>query len=328
MKLASLPGPGPDGRLIVIDRTVTRGLEVPHIAARLQDALDTWTDVAPRLEEAYAHLNEGAGFPIDSSQFIAPLPRAYQFLDGSAYSEHMSVIRQARGAKLPDGYADVPVIYQGTGAPMMGPRDPIIVPDKEGLDLDFEAELIVITDAVPLGASARQAERHIRLIGLLNDVSFRAFVPTEVARGMGLIHSKPLNAMAPILVTPDELGAAWVNAKASGRYKCEVNGVRIGELDPGADLMFSYAELLAYAARTRPLAAGTVLGAGAIANKDRANGCGCLAELRARQTLEGAAVLSPYLREGDRVTLAMYDAAGRSVFGTIDQTVVTQTALN
>ncbi|MCY1326103.1 Fumarylacetoacetate (FAA) hydrolase family protein [compost metagenome] len=326
MKLASLRDRSPDGRLIVVDRTAVRGLEVSHIAPTLQAALDSWAEVAPRLEDIYAQLNHGAGFTIDASQFIAPLPRAYQFLDGSAYSEHMSVIRQARGAGLPDGYADIPVVYQGIGAPMMGPRDPIVVPNTEDLDLDFEAELVVITDAVPMGAAAQQAERHIRLVGLLNDVSIRAFVPTEVARGMGLIHSKPLNAMAPILVTPDELGSAWKNAKASGRYKCEVNGVRIGELDPGADLMFSYAELLAYAARTRPLAAGTVFGAGAIANRDRANGCGCLAELRARQRLDGAAELSPFLRDGDRVTLEMFDAAGKSVFGAIEQTVMTQAA--
>lgn len=327
MKFASLRDRSPDGRLIVVDRTATRGLEVPQIAGRLQDALDSWAEVAPRLEEVYAQLNDGLGFTIDPSTLIAPLPRAYQFLDGSAYSEHMSVIRQARGAKLPDGYADTPVLYQGTGAPMLGPREPIVVPNQQGLDLDFEAELIVISDSVPMGVSAQQAERHIRLIGLLNDISIRAFVPGEVARGMGLIHSKPLNAMAPILVTPDELGPAWMNAKASGRYTCAVNGIRIGELDPGADLLFSYAELLAYAARTRPLVAGTVMGAGAIANKDRANGCGCLGELRARQQLDGAAVLSPYLREGDRVTLEMFDASGRSVFGAIDQTVVSQAAL-
>lgn len=320
MHLCTLVGEGRDGRLAVASRDHRRACLAEGIAPTLQAALDRWADSAPKLQALADDLEAGkakAAFDLDAAALMAPLPRAYQMLDGSAYTEHMVPIRKARGAALPPGYFDTPILYQCLSDPILGPTDDVPLPRDRDLGIDFEAELVVITDDVPMGIRADAALGHVALVGLLNDVSLRALLPGEVARGFGLVLGKSADSMAPFVVTPDELGADWAGGRLSGTYLCEVNGRRIGTLDPGKGQAFGYDELIAYGAQTRALRAGTVIGAGAIANGEGDCGCGCLAELRAREQLAGRTDLTPLLTFGDEVYLEMFGSDGRSPFGAI-----------
>ena len=323
MKLASLKEGGRDGTLIVVDRDLQRAVRVPDIAPTLQRALEDWAACAPRLAAVSAALQRGEradAFALDVDALASPLPRAYQFLDGSVYLHHMEKARRARGAEMPPNYQTEPLMYQGLSDRFDGPRDPMRIPD-EALGLDYEPEVAVVLDDVPMGTPVAQAGAHIRLIMLLNDFTLRALTRTELPKGFGFLQAKPTSSFSPVALTPDELGSAWDGEKLSLPILSSVNGRVLGRANAGHDLFFTYPQLIAHAARTRSLAAGTILGAGAVANRDPATGHACLAELRADEELAHGKASTPWLRFGDRVRIEMLDAEGRSLFGAIDQVV-------
>ncbi|WP_176593763.1 fumarylacetoacetate hydrolase family protein [Sphingobium sp. EM0848] len=325
MKLASLNEGGRDGRLLVVSADMRKAVRATGIAPTLQAALDDWADAEPALHALERALAEGraeGAFDFDPAAALAPLPRAYQFLDGSAYYHHMSVVRAARGARPPEDFFEVPLMYQGLSDPILGPGQPLRLTEDEALGIDIEAEIAVITGDVPMGVTVEDAPGHVRLIVLLNDYSLRGVIPPEIGRGFGFLQGKCVNSMGPVAVTPDELGDAWNGRLLSGIYRIHINGRRLGELQPGIDASFDYAQLIAHAARTRELRAGTVIGAGALANADHArHGSGCIAEERAHEQLRNGAPTTPYLRFGDHVRLEMFDARDVSLFGAIDQRV-------
>lgn len=325
MKLATLRGESRDGDLIVVNRDLNTGVRVPHIAANLQAALDNWADAEQPLADVYEQLNAGDmpdSFPIVAGELTAPLPRCYQFLDGSVYPNHMAVIRKARGDSLPEDFYEKPLLYQGMSHEILGPYESLLLPDDAPYGVDFEAEVVVITDDVPMGVSREEASGHIKLIGLLNDFSLRAIIPPEIGRKFGFMQGKPANALGPFVVTPEELGESWNGGLLSGRYLCELNGEWFGELDPGKDNAFDYLDLIVHATLTRGLCAGTVIGAGALGNEDRSTGTGCIAEKRAREFLDTGEATCPFMKFGDVVRLEMFHDDGRSMFGAIEQTVI------
>lgn len=322
MIFATLREGGRDGTLLIVSRTRDRAVRAAGVAATLQALLDDWERLLPRAAELAARLEAGRcgdAFAIDIGALAAPLPRAFQFLDGSAYPHHMSVIREARGARMPADFHEKPLMYQGLSDEFIGPAEPILLTEDEAFGVDIEAEVIVITADVPQGVSVAAAGGYIRLFGLLNDVSLRGLIPAELGRGFGFLQGKSASSMGPFVVTPDELGSLWNGQLLSGRYVCHVRGVMIGDLDPGADAVFDYPQLIAHASRTRQLTAGTVIGAGALANADRSRGCGCIAELRAREQLTEGRARTSYLRFGDDLRLEMLDPAGGTLFGAIHQ---------
>lgn len=325
MKLTSLNEGGRDGALAVVSADMRRAVRATGIAPTLQTALDNWANVEPALRTLDRALAEGKAdgvFDYDPRAALAPLPRAYQFLDGSAYYHHMSVVRAARGAKPPEDFFEIPLMYQGLSDPILGPTQPLRLTEDEALGIDIEAEIAVITGDVPMGVSVEDAPNYVRLIVLLNDYSLRGVIPPEIGRGFGFLQGKCVNSMGPVAVTPDELGSAWNGRLLSGIYRIHINGNQLGELQPGIDASFDYAQLIAHAARTRELRAGTVIGAGALANADHArHGSGCIAEERAHEQLRDGAPSMRYLRFGDQVHLEMVDDHGRSLFGAIDQRV-------
>ena len=327
MKLASLKGPGRDGTLVVVNRALTLALSAEGIAATLQQALEDWDAVAPRLADLAASL-EGAPVrhAIDFRQALAdgkvaaPLPRAYEWLDGSAYLTHVERVRRARNDKVPESYYTDPLMYQGGAGQMMGPRDPIRV-RSEDWGIDLEGEVVAITADVPMGATPEVAAKCIRLLTLVNDVSFRKLIPAELAKGFGFVNGKGANALAPVAVTLDEVAAHWRDGKLHLPLHCEVNGKRIGDPNAGADATFSLPQLIAHAAKTRDLAAGTLVGTGTISNQDRATGVACLMEARVVEQVEQGEPKTPFLRFGDRVRLEMRTPSGESIFGAIDHRV-------
>ncbi len=323
MILATLKEGGPDGTLLVVDRARRQGVKAAGIAPTLQAALDDWGACEPelrKLADALERRDRRDAFAIDRTMLAAPLPRAFAFYDAACYPEHISVIRRARGATLPADFLEQPLMYQAVASPMMGPQDPIRLAQDEAYGVDLEAEIVAITAEVPPGTTDADAPRHIKLLGLLNDVSLRALVAPELARGFGFLQSKPESAMGPFVVTPDELGPLWNGRMLTGgSYRILVRGERLGELDPGQDVAFDYADLIEHAAKTRTLVAGTLLGAGTLANKDRLRGSGCIAEQRAREQLDSGEPKTPYLRYGDEVELEMFDGQGQSIFGAIKQ---------
>jgi fumarylacetoacetate (FAA) hydrolase len=324
MKLASLKAPGRDGRLVVVSRDLARCAEAGAVAPTLQAALDDWVTCAPRLAalaEALEQRMLTGARDFDPADCAAPLPRAYQWADGSSYVHHVELVRKARGAELPDSFWHDPLLYQGGSDTLLGPSDSIVVAE-EAWGIDFEAEVAVITDDVPMGVSAAEAVRHIQLVTLVNDVSLRNLVPAELAKGFGFFQSKPSSAFAPVAVTPDELGTAWDGGKLALPLLSFLNGEPFGHPDAGVDMVFDFPRLIAHAALTRRLGAGTIIGAGTVSNRDRTVGSSCIAERRMLETLEQGAASTPFLRFGDRVRIEMLDAAGRSIFGAIDQTVV------
>jgi fumarylacetoacetate (FAA) hydrolase len=323
MKLASLRH-GRDGQLVVVSRDLSRCVAVPHIAPTLQRAMDEWTHLAPRLMRVYEILNDGdadGAKRFDPRDCASPLPRAYQWADGSAYVTHVELVRKARGAEMPPSFWTDPLMYQGGSDSFIGPCDPISAGD-EAWGLDFEAEVAVITDDVPPGVGASGAELHIKLLMLVNDVSLRNLIPSELAKNFGFFQSKPASAFSPVAVTPDELGEAWSGGKVHLPLTVDFNGVRFGSPNAGEDMTFSFPQLIAHAAKTRMLGAGTIVGSGTVANKDHSHGSCCIAERRTLEQLEHGAPRTPFMKFGDRVRIEMFDSEGRSIFGAIDQDVI------
>lgn len=323
MKLGSLKEGGRDGTLVVVARDLTRAVRATGIAATLQQALDDWGRLAPRLEALAAALQAGraeGAFALDMAALAAPLPRAYEFIDGSAYLPHVERVRRARGAEVPAGFYREPLMYQATSAGFHGPRDPVPVPGED-CGIDLEAEVVVVTDDVPMAVTPAQAAGHIRLLGLVNDVSLRNLIPDELAKGFGFLQSKPRSALSPVLATPDELGEAWRGCKVHLPLVAHVNGAWLGAPEAGEDMQFDFAQLIAHAARTRPLAAGTLVGSGTVANHDAARGASCLAERRVLETLRDGRPATPFMAFGDVLRIEMFDRAGTSVFGAIEQRI-------
>ena len=328
MKLGSLKEGGRDGTLVVVGRTLQRAVRATAIAPTLQRALEDWSNLAPRLDALAATLEAGdaaGAFDLDIGALAAPLPRAYEFVDGSAYLPHVERVRRARGAEVPESFYTDPLMYQATSAGFYGPRDPILAA-SEDWGIDLEAEVVVVTDDVPMGAAPATAAGHIRLVGLVNDVSLRNLIPGELAKGFGFLQSKPRSALSPVFVTPDELGDAWQDSKLRLPMRTWLNGSWFGAAECGVDMQFSFADLVAHAAKTRPLSAGTIVGSGTIANQDTAKGASCLAEQRTVETLRDGKPSTPFLKFGDRVRIEITDAAGASIFGAIEQVVTAQPA--
>jgi fumarylacetoacetate (FAA) hydrolase len=323
MKLASLKEGGRDGTLLVVSRDLTRAVRATGIAATLQAALDDWANLAPRLNALAEDLGNGAvpgEFPLDVARLAAPLPRAYEFVDGSAYLPHVERVRRARGAEVPASFYTDPLMYQATSAGFLGPRDPVVV-SSEAFGIDLEAEVLVVTDDVPMGVDASVAAEHIQLVGLVNDVSLRGLIPGELAKGFGFVQSKPRSALSPVFVTPDELGDAWRGEKLHLPMRTQINGRWFGDAECGVDMQFSFADLIAHVAKTRPLTAGTLVGSGTIANEDTGKGASCLAEQRTVETLRDGQASTPFLKYGDTVRIEITDAAGASIFGAIEQAI-------
>ncbi len=323
MKLATYRQGGRDGQLMVVSRDLSRAVAVPQIAPTLQAALDQWRLAAPKLAEVYAALNAGPmpdEVAFDQAVCHSPLPRAYQWADGSAYLNHVELVRKARGAEVPASFYQDPLMYQGGSDAFLPPRAPIPLRD-EAWGLDFEGEVAVITDDVPLGADAAACAHHIRLLMLVNDVTLRNLIPPELAKGFGFFQSKPATAFSPVAVTPDELGDAWRDGKLHLPLRVEYNGERYGEPDCGVEMQFSFPQLVAHVAKTRELAAGSIVGSGTISNHDRATGSCCLAEQRMIEIIEQGQPATPFMKVGDSVAIEMFDAAGRSIFGRIEQQV-------
>ena len=327
MKLASLkqsdqPG-GRDGTLIVVSRDLSRAVKASGIADTLQRALEDWSNLAPRLNALYQQLQDGTAadsFALDVEALAAPLPRAYEFVDGSAYLPHVERVRRARGAEVPESFYSDPLMYQATSAGFLGPRDPVVVPSEE-YGIDLEAEILVITDDVPMAVSPEDAAGHIQLVGLVNDVSLRNLIPGELAKGFGFLQSKPRSALSPVFVTPDELGDAWRDSKLHLPLLTHVNGEWFGAPEAGVDMQFNFGQLVAHAAKTRPLSAGTLVGSGTVANEDTSLGASCFAEQRTVETLRDGKPVTPFMKHGDRVRIEMLDADGNSIFGAIDQRI-------
>lgn len=323
MKLATLNNGSRDGQLVVVSRDLSRCLPVPDIADTLQDALDRWVQVKTDLEGVYRGLNDGLhseALPFDQTQAHSPLPRAYHWADGSAYVNHVELVRKARGAEMPESFWSDPLMYQGGSDSFLAPHAPISM-GSEDWGIDFESEIAVITDDVPMGVAAEQAASHVQLLMLVNDVSLRNLIPAELAKGFGFYQSKPSSAFSPVAITPDELGKAWQGNKVHLPLRTWLNGELFGEPEAGVDMTFDFAQLVEHAAKTRPLIAGTVIGSGTVSNYDRSRGSSCLAEKRMLETIEEGQPSTEFLRFGDRVRIEMTDAEGQSLFGAIDQQV-------
>lgn len=323
LKLASLKTTSRDGALIVVNRNLDKAVSAQDVAPTLQAALDNWNIAGPELERIYEALNDGkpdAGFPFDPAQCAAPLPRAYHWVDGSAYVNHVELVRKARGVELPESFWHEPLVYQGGSDDFVGPTDAVVVPAEE-YGIDFEGETAVITDDVPMGTSATNAAAHVKLLMLVNDVSLRHLIPGELAKGFGFYQGKPSTAFSPVAITPDELGDAWRNGTVHRPLSVHLNGQRYGEPLCGVDMTFNFHQLIEHATRTRRLGAGTIIGSGTISNYDRSAGSACLAEQRMLETIEHGEPRTPFMKFGDRVRIEMFDEAGQSIFGAIDQVI-------
>ncbi len=322
MKLATLNANGLDGRLIVVNRVLTRAAFADTTAQTLQAALDDWHTVLPALLAQYESLNNGQceGFPLAVDELMAPLPRAYQWLDGSAYLSHVKRVRRARGAEMPPSFIQDPLMYQGGSDSFLGAEETIYA-SKEEWGIDFEAEIAVITGDVPLGITAGQAGECIKLLMLVNDVSLRNLIPNELAKGFGFLNGKPSSAFSPVAVTPDELGDSWRDSKVHLPLSVKWNENLCGRANAGVDMQFNFAELISHAAKTRRLAAGTILGSGTVSNNDLSKGYSCIVEKRVLEIIENGEASTSFMRFGDRIRIEMLDENGASIFGAIDQDV-------
>ncbi len=333
MKLATLDNGSRDGALVVVSRDLSCSIPAGAIAPSLQFALDNWKDCEQALQRLSQRLNEqpGLGETFNPARCMAPLPRAYQWADGSAYVNHVALVRQARGAEMPQSFWTEPLIYQGGSDAFVGPRQPISIADA-AWGIDLEAEIAVITDDVAMGSTPQQAGTAIRLLMLVNDVSLRNLIPGELAKGFGFFQSKPATAFSPVAVTPDELGAAWQHHKLHRPLLSWINDAPLGRPDAGVDMTFDFAQLVAHAARTRHLRAGSIIGSGTVSNRDADGGPGrpisegglgysCLAELRTVEKIRSGEIRSSFLQFGDQVRIDMHDDQGRSLFGAIEQAV-------
>jgi len=323
VKLASLKVGSRDGTLVVVDRKLQSAVKVPEIAHTLQQALENWAMAEPKLRSVSESLNAGKAkdaFKLEPKDLAAAMPRAPQFVDGSAYLPHVERVRRARGADMPPSFLHDPLMYQGVSDSFIPPLDPIRMID-EAWGIDFESEVGVVVDDVPMGVTPADAMKHIKLVLLINDVSLRNLIPEELAKNFGFLQSKPRSALSPAALTPDELGAAWKDGKLHLPLITHLNGTRFGEPDAGVDMQFSFPQLIAHAAKTRPLAAGSIVGSGTIANQDESKGSSCLAEKRVLEIIKGGKPVTPFMKFGDRVRIEMLDAAGASLFGAIEQKV-------
>ncbi len=323
MKLASLRDGSRDGAFVAVSDDLSKAAAADSVAPNLLVALENWTEVEPALEALAARLNAGGGdvFPLEGRVFESPLPRCYQFLDGSVYLYHAELLRQARGETLPPNFLVDPMMYQGLSDNFLGPTDDILAAD-EAWGIDFEAEVAVVTDDVAMGVTAAAAANHIKLVMLVNDVSLRNLIPGELAKGFGFVHGKPRSAFSPVAVTPAALGESWDGAKLHGQVIVEHNGTRFGQPDAGQDMYFDFPALIAHAAKTRPLSAGTIIGSGTVSNRNPDAGSCCLAERRTIETIADGQPKTPFMTFGDRVKIEMLDANSRSIFGAIDQRVL------
>jgi fumarylacetoacetate (FAA) hydrolase len=322
MRLATIDDGSRDGKLVVVNRAGNRLLPADGVAPTLQRALDDWQRCAPRLRELWAQLESGELDGAETVRFrwLAPLPRAYEWVDGSAYLSHMILVRRARGAEPPATLETDPLVYQGGSGVLLGPHAPFPLPNADW-GLDFEGEVGVVLGDVPRGIGAHAAENSILLVMLVNDWSYRNLIPAEVAKGFGFFNSKPATAFSPFAVTPDELGAAWRDGRLHHPLLCTLNGQRLGSPNAGVGMHFSFHDLIAHIAKTRAFTAGTILGGGTVSNPDPSAGVACLAERRSRELLEQGAAVTPFLRVGDSIRIEMLDDAGQSIFGAIEQEV-------
>jgi fumarylacetoacetate (FAA) hydrolase len=312
MKLGSLKEGGRDGTLIVVNRELTRAVRASTIAPTLQKAMDDWARLAPRLAELAEQLRDDkapGSFELDTTALAAPLPRAYQWADGSAYVVHVELVRKARGVEMPPSFWTDPLMYQGGSDSLIGANDEIEVED-EAWGIDFEGEIGVIVDDVPMGIAPAAARKHIRLVTILNDVSLRNVIVTELAKGFGFFHGKPATAFAPAAVTPDELGEAWDGGKLDLPLISTLNGKEFGRPNAATDLTFDFGQLIAHAARSRHLEAGTIVGSGTVANRAATVGCSCIAERRVRETIDTGKPVTPFMKFGDRIRIEMLDREG------------------
>ena len=324
MKLGTLKAGGRDGTLIIVSRDLSRAVRVTDIAATLQAALDDWESASAALQDVAARLEAGpvdGEFAFDPADTCSPLPRAYHWVDGSAYVNHVELVRKARGAEMPESFWHDPLVYQGGSDDFLGPTDDIPVPSEE-FGIDMEAETAVITGDVPMGTSPEDAGKFIRLLMIVNDVSLRNLIPGELAKGFGFYQSKPSTAFSPVAVTPDELGDAYTDGTFKLPLTTHLNGELFGEPDCGTDMTFNFNQLVAHVTRTRRLGAGAIIGSGTISNYDRSKGSSCIAEKRMLETIEDGKPGTPFMSFGDTVRIEMLDRDGNSIFGAIDQKVI------
>ncbi len=324
MKLATLKNNTRDGQLVVVNRSLNKAVVVSDIAKTLQAAIDDWDTISPKLEEVYRGLNSGE--IANAIEFVqehceSPLPRAYQWADGSAYVNHVELVRKARNAEMPETFWTDPLMYQGGSDAFIGPRDDILI-GSEDFGIDFESEVAVITGDVPMAISPEDASKHIKLFMLVNDVSLRNLIPGELAKGFGFFASKPSSAFSPVAVTPDELGTAWDGKKLHLPLTTHLNSELFGQPNCGIDMTFDFPTIVAHAAKTRPLSAGCIVGSGTISNYDRTAGSSCLAEIRMLEIIADGKPSTPFMNFGDSVRIEMFDSQGDSIFGAIDQQVV------
>jgi fumarylacetoacetate (FAA) hydrolase len=323
MKLATYKDGSRDGQLVVVSRDLSTAHYASGIATRLQQVLDDWNFLSPQLEDLFLTLNHGKArhaFPFEPGRCMAPLPRAYQWADGSAFINHVELVRKARGAELPESFYTDPLMYQGGSDDLLGPCDDIVCASEE-FGIDFEAEVAVVTADVPMGTAADAALEGIRLLMLANDVSLRELIPAELAKGFGFFQSKPATAFSPVAVTPDELGGAWRGGRVHLSLESAWNGRRVGLCDAGAEMSFHFGQLIAHICKTRNVRAGSIVGSGTVSNKDWSRGYSCIAEKRAIETIESGAPKTAFMRYGDTIRIEMKGTDGQSVFGAIEQTV-------
>lgn len=334
MKLATLKNNSRDGQLVVVSKDLTKAVSAAPIAATMQALMDNWDELAPQLEAKYQALNAGEladAFAFEETSAHSPLPRAYQWADGSAYVNHVELVRKARGAEMPPSFWTDPLMYQGGSDDFIAPRDDIRLPSEEH-GIDFEGEIAVITDDVPMGIAPENAGKHVKLLMLVNDVSLRGLIPNELAKGFGFFQSKPASAFSPVAVTPDELGEAWDGGKVHLPLLSYLNNEAFGKPNAGEDMTFDFPTLVAHAATTRNLGAGCVIGSGTVSNKQGTDhgtsiseggvGYSCIAEIRMIETIRDGKPATGFMRFGDSIKIEMLDKDGQSVFGAIQQTVV------
>lgn len=324
MKLASYNNGRRDGQLMLVSKDLTKAVAVPAIAHTMQQLLDAWDLLQPQLQELYEALNQGVldnAVAFNESKCLSPLPRAYQWADGSAYVNHVELVRKARGAEMPETFWTDPLVYQGGSDSFIAPKADIELASEEW-GIDFESEVAVITDDVPMGIDEASAEKHIKLLMLVNDVSLRNLIPAELAKGFGFFQSKPSSSFSPVAVTPDELGDKWHESKVHLPLITHLNNELFGKPNCGVDMTFNFSQLIAHFTKTRPLGAGAIIGSGTISNYDRSAGSSCLAETRMLETISDGKPSTSFMRFGDRVRIEMLDENDKSIFGAIDQQVV------
>ncbi|RLV61521.1 FAA hydrolase family protein [Parashewanella curva] len=324
MKLATYNNGRRDGQLMLVSRDLTKAVAVPAIAHTMQQLMDSWDLLEPQLKELYEALNDGQlenTVDFDESQCLSPFPRAYQWADGSAYVNHVELVRKARNAEMPETFWTDPLVYQGGSDSFIAPRADIELGSEEW-GIDFESEIAVVTDDVPMGVTSEKAAGHIKLLMLVNDVSLRGLIPGELAKGFGFFQSKPSSSFSPVAITPDELGDKWQESKVHLPLVTHLNEELFGRPNAGVDMTFDFATLVSHVAKTRPMGAGAIVGSGTISNYDRSAGSSCLAEKRMLETIADGKPSTSFMKFGDRVRIEMFDDQGNSIFGSIDQKVV------